>query len=111
MQATGNPDAAMHERLDRIEASLNLLVQQRMVKDWYTTTEFARIVDRAEFTVREWCRLNRIQAQKRACGRGPTQEWMIAHEALVHYQNHGLLPVPTVFAKYQLDRLPLLVRK
>lgn len=87
-------DSALYERLDRIEATLGLLVQQRTVKDWYSTAEIARQLGRAEFTVREWCRLGRIHAQKRATGRGPTQDWMIAHDELVRYQNYGLLPVP-----------------
>jgi len=81
-------------RLERIEAFLKLLVQQRVVKDWYGTAEIAHLVGKAEFTVREWCRLGRIRAQKRATGRGPTQEWMIAHEELIRYQNYGLLPDP-----------------
>jgi Helix-turn-helix domain len=84
----------LEERLDDMNAKLDLLVQQRTVKDWYTTAEFSKVVGRAEFTVREWCRNGRIHATKRACGRGPTQEWIIAHEELVRYQNHGLLPVP-----------------
>jgi len=87
-------NGAVVARLDRIENVLNLLVQQRTVKDWYGTAEIAHFVGKAEFTVREWCRLGRIRAQNRATGRGPTQEWMIAHEELIRYQNHGLLPVP-----------------
>ncbi len=93
-------ELTVHERLDRIEAALNTLIQQRAVKDFYSTHEIALILGKAEFTVREWCRLGRIRAQKRACGRGPTQEWMISHEELVRYQNHGLLPVPTVSSRY-----------
>jgi len=81
------------ERLDKLEARL---FEQRTIKEFYTTDEFAEIVGKAKFTVREWCRLGRIHAQKRACGRGPTQEWMIAHEELIRYRNHGLLPVPTL---------------
>src|SRR5262245_37700140 len=95
-----DPELTVHERLDRIEAALNTLIQQRTVKDWYSTHEIAQILGKAEFTVREWCRLGRIHAQKRACGRGPTQEWMISHEELVRYQNHGLLPVPTVSSRF-----------
>ncbi|MBL8797945.1 MAG: helix-turn-helix domain-containing protein [Planctomycetia bacterium] len=92
-------DSALHERLNRIESTLGLLVQQRTVKAWYTTAEIAQLVGKAEFTVREWCRQHRINAQKRACGRGPVREWMIAHEELVRIQNFGLLPVPTVSSR------------
>jgi hypothetical protein len=30
---------SLTDRLDRIEAAVNLLVQQRSIKDWYTTAE------------------------------------------------------------------------
>lgn len=99
MDTFPNTDYTLFERLDRIETTLNLLVQQQTIKDWYSTTEIAQLLGKAEFTVREWCRLGRIHAQKRACGRGPTQEWMIAHEELVRYQNLGLLPDPSVSTK------------
>ena len=62
------------DRLERLETTLSTLVQQRMVKDWYTTAEAATILDRAEFTVREWCRLGRVSAAKRPCGRDNSQE-------------------------------------
>jgi hypothetical protein len=84
------------ERLDRIEALLARLLQQRTVKEWYVIAEAAEILGKAEFTVREWCRLGRIQAQKRPCGCGRSREWMIAHAELVRIQNEGLLPQPTV---------------
>ena len=80
-------------RLDRLETTLSQLVQQRMVKDWYTTAEIATILDKAEFTVREWCRFGRIRAEKRECGRGHSQEWIVSHEELTRYQNEGLLPI------------------
>jgi excisionase family DNA binding protein len=81
------------ERLDRIEQSLAALVQQRAVKDWYTTAEVAELLAKAEFTVREWCRNGRIRAEKAACGRGETQEWRISHAELTRYRNEGLLPL------------------
>ena len=86
------------ERLQRIEGALELLVKQRTVKDWYTTAEAAALLGKAEFTVREWCRLGRVHAEKRACGRGYTQEWIICHEELRRIQNHGLLPMPKLAA-------------
>jgi hypothetical protein len=86
---------SLAERLDRIEAKLTCLLQQRTVKDWYGTEEAAQILGKAEFTVREWCRLRRVRAQKRSCGRGRSREWMIAHAELERIQNEGLLPQPT----------------
>ena len=81
-------------RLDRIEAMLAKLVGQRATKDYYSTSEVAEILDRAEFTVREWCRNSRIDATKRLTGRGVSKEWMISHEELVRIQCEGLLPIP-----------------
>lgn len=81
------------ERLGRIETTLDQLVTQRQIKEYYSTSEVARIVKRSEFTVREWCRLGRIDADKRPCGRGRSQEWMIPHDELMRFQCEGLLPV------------------
>jgi hypothetical protein len=86
----------LFERLDRIETLLERLVQQRTVKDWYTIAEAAEILGKADFTVREWCRLGRIHAQKRPCGRGRSREWMISHAELLRIQNEGLLPQETI---------------
>jgi len=80
------------ERLKRIEAAIGSLANQRMLKEWYSTAEVAEQVGKAEFTVREWCRLGRIRADKRPCGRGNSQEWMISHEELERVRNEGLLP-------------------
>ncbi|MBI1310943.1 helix-turn-helix domain-containing protein [bacterium] len=80
------------ERLGRIESALDQLVAQRTIKEYYSTSEVARIVKRSEFTVREWCRLGRIAADKRPCGRGRSQEWMIPHDELLRFQCEGLLP-------------------
>lgn len=84
---------AVIDRLDRIETLLRDLVTERTVKDWYTVAEAAEILGKAEFTVREWCRLGRVYASKRACGRGLSQEWIIAHEELTRIRNEGLLPL------------------
>lgn len=90
----------LHERVLRLESLLNERHQQAAAKDWYTTAEVAGLLSKAEFTVREWCRLGRIYARKRACGRGPTPEWMIAHNEVERYRNHGLLPAPRFATKY-----------
>jgi hypothetical protein len=87
------------ERLDRIEAMLRMLLEQRVVKDHYTTAEAAEILDRAEWTVREWCRLGRVNADKRSCGLGASQEWIISHAELQRIRNDGLLPDPRVIRR------------
>lgn len=81
-------------RLDRIEAALKQLIDQRAIKAWYTTAEAAHELKRAEYTVREWCRLGRVRAEKRACGRGRAKEWIISYEELSRIHNEGLLPIP-----------------
>jgi hypothetical protein len=84
-------DAELVTRLDRIEGMLAALVERQVVKDWYSTGEFARHTGKAEFTVREWCRLGRIRAEKRKSGRGAFAAWVISHEELMRYQREGLL--------------------
>jgi hypothetical protein len=80
------------DRLDRIETAIATLAEKDQVKEWYSTGDVAKLLNKAEFTVREWCRLKRIDARKRQCGRGQSQEWMIAHAELLRIQNEGLLP-------------------
>jgi transposase len=82
----------LDERLDHIEQMLAVLVNQRTVKDWYSVDEVASHVGKASFTVREWCRHGRINAQKRSYKRGKSAEWMISHEELLRIKNQGLLP-------------------
>ncbi len=79
-------------RLEKIEALLASLVEQRAAKEWYSTAEVAAILRRAEFTVREWCRLGRVRAEKKKCGRGPASEWIVSHAELTRVRNEGLLP-------------------
>lgn len=83
------------ERLSAIEAALDVLVHQKTVKDWYTTAEVAELLDKAEFTVREWCRHGRLAAEKRLSGRGPHPAWVVSHQELLRYRREGLLPIRT----------------
>jgi hypothetical protein len=84
---------ALGQRLAKIEAALDTLLAREVAKDWYTTEEVAKRVDKAEFTVREWCRLGRIRAEKRRSGRGAFPAWVISHAELQRYQREGLLPL------------------
>ncbi len=83
---------ALEERLSRIEAMLHQLVERQAVRDYYTPEEFARIVGREAFTCREYCRLGRIRALKKASGRGKHASWVIPHAELLRFQREGLLP-------------------
>ena len=80
-------------RFSKVESALDQLVQQKTIKDWYTTSEVAVILDKAEFTVREWCRLGRMRAEKRMSGRGAYPAWVISHQEMLRYQREGLLPL------------------
>lgn len=86
----------LEERLSRTESLIQevhgFLKNQRPTKEWYTVKELTEILGKAEFTVREWCRLGRVNASKRECGRGNSQEWIVSHEELTRLQNEGLLP-------------------
>ena len=85
---------SIEERLEKIERMLTVLVERQQVREWYTTEEFARLVGKAEFTVREWCRLGRVQAEKRMSGRGAFPAWVVSHQELLRYQREGLLLLP-----------------
>src|SRR5262245_58340102 len=90
------PNDEVLTRLAAIELLLETLVAERTVKEWYSTAEVAVILGRAEFTVREWCRLGRVRAEKKKSGRGPASEWIISHAELTRVRNEGLLPDPRV---------------
>jgi hypothetical protein len=79
--------------LKRLEALLVLLVEREPAKDWYTTQEFAHAVGKAEFTIREHCRLGRLRAEKRQSGGGAHLQWVLSYAELERYRRHGLLPV------------------
>ncbi|MEM9409648.1 MAG: helix-turn-helix domain-containing protein [Planctomycetota bacterium] len=79
------------ERLDRIESLILLSNQNQNTREYYNTAEVAAILNKAEFTVREWCRLGRINAEKRKAGRGTAKEWMISRQEVNRIKNEGLL--------------------
>jgi hypothetical protein len=84
------------EKVSALEVVLSevhgVVMNQKPHKDWYTVREVAERLKKAEFTVREWCRLGRVNAAKRDCGRGNSQEWIVSHDELVRIGNEGLLP-------------------
>jgi len=66
-------------------------------KKWYTPKEVARLLGKRPYTVREWCRLGRINARKRQVGRGAADGWEISADEIDRYKNHDLLPTPTKY--------------
>jgi len=95
-EAINQSFAALAQRLEVIEETINaihqLLADQGRRKEWYTVAEAAELLGKSDFTVREWARLGRVYASKRACGRGNTQEWIISDAELGRIENEGLLP-------------------
>lgn len=85
-------------RQSRLEAMLTYICDavgtRCPKKEYYTTAEAAAILGKAVFTVRQWARLQRINAEKTHSGRGLDAEWRISHAELERIQNEGLLPIP-----------------
>ena len=85
-------ETELQTRLDRVEGLLRALVDREAVKEHYEVEEFARLVDKAPFTVREWCRHGRVRADKKMSGRGAHPQWVISHDELLRSRREGLLP-------------------
>ena len=85
-------EAIILKELQEVKAMLTVLVERQAVRAWYTTQEFAQAVGKAEFTVREYCRLGRLNAEKRASGRGAHPQWVLSQAELERYRRNGLLP-------------------
>jgi excisionase family DNA binding protein len=86
----------LRDRLERIEGKLDQLLETQLVRDYYTTAQAAAYLGLAEFTVREWCRLGRLRAEKRRSGRGAHYQWVISRAELLRYEREGLLPVQRI---------------
>jgi hypothetical protein len=89
------------ERLRALEASLTTIestvaakesAQAPLPREYYSVPEFATEVKRGEYTVREWCRMGRIHAEKCDSGRGDAKGWKIPASELQRFLDHGLLP-------------------
>jgi hypothetical protein len=89
-EIVGTP--TVEDRLERIESMLVRLVEQQTVREWYSIEQFAEILGKSKFTVREWARLGRIHAKKQKSGRGAYACWAISRDELMRYQCDGLLP-------------------
>ncbi len=80
------------ERLLRIERLLQQLVDRSIIKSHYTVEEFAGLVKRAVFTVRQWCNEGRIHAEKSRTRSGSCSRWVISNEEFERFSREGLLP-------------------
>ncbi|HEV3436527.1 MAG TPA: hypothetical protein VG122_04155 [Gemmata sp.] len=84
------------KELQEVKAMLAVLVARQQVREFYSVEEFAQLLGKAVFTVREWCRLGRIRAEKRLSGRGAFPAWCISHDEWLRYQREGLLSLKDV---------------
>jgi hypothetical protein len=82
-----NSNELLH-RLERIEA----LLQRGATKAYYTVDEFADLVGRRPFTVRQWANMGRIHASHSMTQTGSSHRWAISHEEYLRFQREGLLP-------------------
>jgi hypothetical protein len=92
-----SPTRDQSDTLDEIRAMVvevrDLLARQTRTKEYYSVGEAADYLGKAEFTVREYCRMKRINAEKRRSGRGSSAEWVISHAELLRIEKEGLLPL------------------
>ena len=89
----GDSVTRLEEHLNRIESLLTSLIEKERVREFYSVEEFAQIVDRAPFTVREWARHGRLNTVRKESGRGAYRSYAIAHTELLRFQKEGLLPL------------------
>jgi hypothetical protein len=68
---------------------LDVLLEWQQIRELNTTQEFVRAVDKAEFTIRGYCRLGRLKAEKRKSGRGAYSQWVM----LASSGPHDLAPI------------------
>ena len=86
-------ETGLAKLFDTLDVVRGLVAAKVVVKEWYSTNEVARILTRRPYTVREWCRLGRVNATRTHSGRGEVEEWRISHQELQRIQNEGLLPL------------------
>jgi len=84
------------ERIEHIDRKIDELCEganhPEPARDYYSIADFADLVGKSQYTVREWCRLQRIYAEKCETGRGDAKSWKISRDELQRYRDHGLLP-------------------
>jgi hypothetical protein len=87
------PSDPLGDILRMVAEVRDLLVDQKKVREYYSVDQAAECLGRRPFTVREWCRLRRINAEKRKTGRGRSTEWAISRAELSRIEKEGLLPL------------------
>lgn len=91
LTAIGVQEVDFADVLARIERKqdeiLETLREQGKAREWYTVAEFADLVGKSSFTVRQWANLGRIYAEALPNGR----EWRVSHAELERFRKDGLL--------------------
>ena len=105
LQLAQNWESEMTEEVLAKLANIEVLLQQVIsakvpTQNYYSTADAAKILGRAEWTIREHCRLGRVHAEKRASGRGAAKEWMISAEELRRIKSEGLLPLKPIVRRH-----------
>ena len=72
---------------------LGALASPRAARESYSTEEVAKLLGKSDYTVREYCRLGRINATKRQESRGGAALWSISAAEVARLKDHGLLPI------------------
>lgn len=87
--------AELKAEVKEIHAAVReLLVGQHTDRAQYSVAEVAQLLNKKPYTVREWCRLRRINAVSTHSGRGVYCEWRISKEEVQRIRDEGLLPDP-----------------
>jgi len=83
---------ALSQRLANVERVLaeihSLVMDQRVQKEWYTTTELAEAMGKSQYTVQErWCNEGRIDCEKDP----ETGKWRIPGQEFRRLMSGGAL--------------------
>jgi hypothetical protein len=79
---------------EEIDRKLERLASRPVERASYTVEEIAAMESRSPYTVREWCRLGQLRAEKTATQSGPHARWTIPAAEYSRFQREGLLPLP-----------------
>jgi hypothetical protein len=85
------------DRIDQIDAKLDrvldLLRDRSEVRQHFSVEECAPKLNKSAYTIREWCRMGRINAFKCNDKRGDSAAWRVSAEEISRILDFGLLPI------------------
>jgi hypothetical protein len=81
------------DQLSSIHSIVRQLLDRTAIKSHYSVEEFSKLVGKVEFTVRQWCNLGRINAEKSMTRSGSATRWVISRDEYERYSREGLLPL------------------